>query len=161
MKTAEEIAEEIATRNHLFTEDIDRCDVDKLVEEITVAIEAERKESGLAHREASRLCTVMAKQWANNHPDFDLAKWGLCDTTAGIISQIDNIYAGVRNERDSALQELKEAREETQKAMMDWEAEISAEMIAENIVKEHYARGVVSGLRMIESFLTKKGPQND
>ena len=36
--------------------------------------------------------------------------WGLCDTVAGVISQIDNMYAGVRRQRDEARAEREETR---------------------------------------------------
>lgn len=36
----------------------------------------------------------------------DVTQWELCDSVAGVISQIDNMYAGVRKQRDEAREKI-------------------------------------------------------
>lgn len=69
-------------------------------------LERERDEARVqlaaAKREAENLATSICRaEYSNVAPN-----WGLCDSLAGVISQIDNMYAGVREMRDEAGKEL-------------------------------------------------------
>jgi DNA repair exonuclease SbcCD ATPase subunit len=48
----------------------------------------------------------------------DVNDWGLCDSVAGIITQIDNMYAGVRNQRNEARDEVDRLNEWLKEASM-------------------------------------------
>ena len=57
------------------------------------------EERNKAMNEATYLALAIYKaEYTAVSPQFEL-----CDSVAGIISQIDNMYAGVRNQRDAAL----------------------------------------------------------
>ena len=76
-------------------------------------MERERDEArgqlSAAKREAEYLATsIHRSEYSNVAPN-----WGLCDSVAGVISQIDNMYAGVRAQRDEAREKLKAQRAET------------------------------------------------
>ena len=61
-------------------------------------IEQLREALGRAHREALSLAqSIWRSEYRRKSPD-----WEPCDTVAGIITQIDNMYAGVRRQRDEA-----------------------------------------------------------
>ena len=48
------------------------------------------RDAPMAYREAVRLAKVMHRRsWAKTAP-----QWDVCDTTSGVISQIDNMHAG-------------------------------------------------------------------
>ena len=68
----------------------------------TQTLRAERDEARDALRkariEAETLATSIHKaEYAHKAPE-----WSLCDTVAGVVAQIDNMYAGVRMQRDDA-----------------------------------------------------------
>ena len=75
---------------------------------------AEKAEAELsaAHREAAHLAEVIFKRHYANDEAYTSgrSKWGLCDTVAGIISQIDNMHAGVAQELSAARAEVAECR---------------------------------------------------
>lgn len=61
----------------------------------------EREHLAEAKREAEYLAAIIHRsEYADVAPD-----WSLCDSVAGVISQIDNMYAGVRQQRDEARQQ--------------------------------------------------------
>lgn len=54
-------------------------------------------ERDAAMREASELAmSIWRSEFRNKSPEF-----GLCDSPAGVISQIDNMFAGIRQQRDA------------------------------------------------------------
>ena len=60
------------------------------------ALETVRGQLSAAKREAEYLATSIHRaEYSNVAPN-----WELCDSVAGVISQIDNMYAGVRAQRD-------------------------------------------------------------
>jgi sugar-specific transcriptional regulator TrmB len=72
------------------------------VKDLSSKLERERDEAreqlSAAKREAEYLATSIHRaEYSNVAPN-----WGLCDSVAGVISQIDNMYAGVREMRDEA-----------------------------------------------------------
>ena len=72
-------------------------------------LERERDEA----REAVRLASIEAKALATSiqKSEYSDVKFELCDSVAGVISQIDNMYAGVREQRDEAREVLREIAE--------------------------------------------------
>lgn len=67
-----------------------------------------REQLSAAKREAEYLATSIHRaEYSNVAPNL-----GLCDSVAGLISQIDNMYAGVREMRDEAREELRTAVQE-------------------------------------------------
>ena len=73
---------------------------------VGMKLERERDEArgqlSAAKREAEYLATsIHRSEYSNVAPN-----WGLCDSVAGVISQIDNMYAGVRAQRDEARNEI-------------------------------------------------------
>ncbi len=70
----------------------------RAVAEQAAQIEQLREALGRAHREALSLAqSIWRSEYRRKSPD-----WEPCDTVAGIITQIDNMYAGVRRQRDEA-----------------------------------------------------------
>lgn len=64
-----------------------------------------RSERDAAMREASELAVSIWKaEFQQLSPNFEL-----CDSPAGVISQIDNMYAGIRNQRDALAGQLVDA----------------------------------------------------
>lgn len=64
------------------------------------------QERDAEHRETKRLAeSIWRTEYKDKAPD-----WSALDTTAGIISQIDNMFAGIRQERDAARAERDESR---------------------------------------------------
>lgn len=62
-----------------------------------------REELAEAKREAENLAkSIYRSEYSDNDTD-----WELLDSVAGVISQIDNMYAGVREQRDEAIRLLK------------------------------------------------------
>ena len=85
----------------------------KLERELDEAREELRK----ASVEANTLATSIQKAEYPDAKDFELL-----DSVAGVISQIDNMYAGVRQQRDEARQQrdrLAEALKEYREALSD------------------------------------------
>ena len=72
-------------------------------------------EAQRAYQEAVYLAESIQKQeFRHESPD-----WEVCATTEGVISQIDNMYAGVRSQRDSARFDLKVAQERIEELEAD------------------------------------------
>ena len=67
------------------------------VQELEQQLADAREELATAKCEAEYLATVIHKSEYS-----DASDWSLCDSVAGVISQIDNMYAGVRMQRDEA-----------------------------------------------------------
>jgi chromosome segregation ATPase len=59
-----------------------------------------------AKREAVRLATAI---WKTEYQD-EAPEWKPLDSVAGVISQIDNMYAGIRGQRDTLREQLREAK---------------------------------------------------
>lgn len=82
---------------------------------ISYLTRAEKAEAELAaaHREAAHLAEVIFKRHYASDEAYTSgrSKWGLCDTVAGIISQIDNMHAGVAQELSAARAEVKWLKE--------------------------------------------------
>ena len=70
------------------------------VQELEQQLADAREELATAKCEAEYLATVIHKSEYS-----DASDWSLCDSVAGVISQIDNMYAGVRMQRDKAQKE--------------------------------------------------------
>jgi hypothetical protein len=101
--------------------------------QLETELNAAKAEIERSKREAAALATVIWQQeYANKAP-----QWGLCDSVPGIISQIDNMFAGVRNERDELRAKLAEAENERER--LDW-----LESIPFGITKWNMADGSVS-----------------
>ena len=88
-------------------------EIPKEVRLVRERLQRERDEArgqlSAAKREAEYLATsIHRSEYSNVAPN-----WGLCDSVAGVISQIDNMYAGVRAQRDEAREKLKAQRAET------------------------------------------------
>lgn len=65
---------------------------------IELGRETAQKELEEARREAEQLATSIWKtEFREQAPE-----WELCDSAAGVITQIDNMYAGIRQQRDEA-----------------------------------------------------------
>ena len=61
-------------------------------------LEAEKEQDTLAYREAASLAkSLFKKHYEQQDEDYASGRivWGLCDTTAGVISQIDNMVSGL------------------------------------------------------------------
>lgn len=83
-------------------------DLRKLVaerDELQAERAALRVERDAAMQEASELATSI---WRAEFQQ--VSPMTLCDTPAGVISQIDNMYAAIRSQRDAALQEAAKAK---------------------------------------------------
>jgi hypothetical protein len=70
---------------------------DQPTEPAQPATQAGAGERGAAFREASSLATALFKKHFAHEPDYasGAVVWRLCDTTRGIISQIDNMVSGL------------------------------------------------------------------
>jgi len=84
---------------------------DTEIKRLTTENEAMAEQLNRATEYASRLATTIYKQHYS-----DVKGWELCDTVAGIISQIDNMTAGIEikrltAERDAMREQLREARD--------------------------------------------------
>ena len=80
-------------------------------EELSVALvkaEADRDEG---KREADRLATLL---WESHYKDT-APGWKLLDTVSGVISQIDNMIAGIIAERDELRKEVERLRRNTER----------------------------------------------
>lgn len=66
-----------------------------------------REQLRMANVEANALAQSIQKTEYSGTPEFEL-----CDTVAGVISQIDNMYAGVRQQRDEARWKAESAWDE-------------------------------------------------
>ena len=76
-----------------------------------------REQLSAAKREAEYLATSIHRaEYSNVAPN-----WGLCDSVAGVISQIDNMYAGVREMRDEARNKMADALQEVDLRTLDFE----------------------------------------
>lgn len=68
-------------------------------------IEALKAERDAAMREASELAmSIWRAEFQKLSPDFEL-----CDSPAGVISQIDNMYAAIRGQRDALAARIQTA----------------------------------------------------
>jgi hypothetical protein len=72
---------------------------------------AARAERSAAYNEAHSLAVVMHRRYFYHN-----LRWEPLDTTAGIISQIDNMFAGLGADHDRTLTDLAAAREELARA---------------------------------------------
>jgi sugar-specific transcriptional regulator TrmB len=71
-----------------------------------------REELANAKKEAEVLATSI---YRSEYHSID-SEWSLLDSLAGVISQIDNMYAGIRHQRDEARELARELRDALQLA---------------------------------------------
>lgn len=70
------------------------CQPQEYIDRLGEWLEDERVERAKAEAEAGTLATSIWEQFYKE----DAPDWGLCDYVAGMISQIDNMFAGVRGQ---------------------------------------------------------------
>ncbi len=101
----------------MLSEDLRRnLPFDPHIEELADEIDALEAELGVAMREASHLATGMwERHYKKDSPQFEL-----CDSVAGIISQIDNMYAGVRNKLTVARAKIAELESMVPRPLADY-----------------------------------------
>lgn len=70
-------------------------DLNEVIKQLTAERDA-------AMREASELAMcIWRSEFRNESPEFEL-----CDSPAGVISQIDNMFAGIRQQRDALAKRI-------------------------------------------------------
>lgn len=93
------------------------------VDTLTTDRDAAHEELRKAKVEAETLAkSIWRSEFKNESPE-----WRLCDTVAGVISQIDNMYAGVRTQRDAAIARAEKA-EQSCATLGRWHTEISGQL---------------------------------
>lgn len=111
---AREAAEAIA-KTERWSEDVRSSVIARHTEVLapffTRALDAQTKELEQAKREATRLAEII---WRAEYKD-DAPDWKPLDSVAGVISQIDNMFAGIRQQRDTLRWELARLREENER----------------------------------------------
>lgn len=85
------------------------------VESLSTMVELLKAERDAAMREASELAmSIWRTEFKKLSPDFDL-----CDSPAGVISQIDNMYAAIRAQRDALAAQVEKLKERNRKLDVD------------------------------------------
>ena len=100
----------------------------EIIPKLTQERDEAREKLAEAKREAENLARSI---YRTEYSDNDTG-WGLLESVAGVISQIDNMYAGVREQRDEARRGIhlmaqnaelwKERADEAREAAAKWEA---------------------------------------
>lgn len=86
-------------------------DLNEVIKQLTAERDA-------AMREASELAMcIWRSEFRNESPEFEL-----CDSPAGIISQIDNMFAGIRQQRDAFAAQV-EALEKWRKLALQFDGQ--------------------------------------
>jgi hypothetical protein len=106
---------------------------DKLYAAPPAAQPVSQSHNDLAYKEAVSLATALFKKHFAHEEDYASGKiaWGLCDTTAGVISQIDNMVSGlVRPAAQQETDSLHLAAMDLARKQADRIAELEAELFA-------------------------------
>ena len=120
-----------------------------------------REELAKTYRSASELASAMTRDVADLSPEFELF-----DYTCGVIGQIDNMYAGMRAERNALRQRLADAERrnaESQKQLDSIDNHLRGNVndpdplppIMPGAVSYTTTFGLVSGLRRERDYLRK------
>lgn len=116
-------------------------DVDATILMLNAAVRIERLTTELA--EAKREAEYLASSLWKSHYKESSPNWGLCDTVAGVITQIDNMVTGVVDRAENAERELSAIS-------ISLSAVVGEGMIAHQLDRiydklEHYRGGVEVG----------------
>lgn len=105
----------------------------ELAEEAFMERDEAHRQLAAAKREAEYLAKIIHRSEYSDAAQ-NLA---LCDSVAGVISQIDNMYSGVRAQQDEAINETHQVREFMYYAFRKYEKELNAERaLADRLAKD-------------------------